>query len=176
MHYMIDLETAGTQPSSVILTVGIVGFDRSGIKEQFYARLAIDEQLDRGRTEDPQTLEWWSDQSEEAKEEAWNGERQEVAEVLTSIERFFAGKYVNGVWGNGATFDNVLYESLCSTYETELPWHWASNRCYRTAVAMLDPNKERRPVNPGVAHNALDDAMIQAEHFIRIASFYPEVL
>ena len=70
---MIDMETLSTQPNCVILTIGAVRFDPkgSGVVERLEIRPTIDEQTEEfDRHIDPETLEWWGKQSEDAINEA----------------------------------------------------------------------------------------------------------
>lgn len=63
---MLDLETLDTRPSAVIVSIGAVEFDTNGPNplREFYRVLQLPPQLSRGRTECPETLAWWSRQSE----------------------------------------------------------------------------------------------------------------
>ena len=50
-HAMIDLETLGTGPDCVVLTIGGVKFNPNDISEpweEFYYRFDVDEQLEKG--------------------------------------------------------------------------------------------------------------------------------
>ena len=70
---MIDMETLSTNPDCVILTIGAVRFDPrgDGVAERLELRPTIDEQTEEfNRSIDPDTVEWWGQQSESAVEEA----------------------------------------------------------------------------------------------------------
>lgn len=61
-HVMVDLETLGTKPGSVILSIGAVTFDLDGSGRDgrtFYQRVNIQSCLDAGMTVDGDTVEWW---------------------------------------------------------------------------------------------------------------------
>ena len=66
VHGMIDLETLGVEPDSVIITLGAIKFDpytnedpHSGL----YLRCDIEEQSEKlGRSIDDNTLAWWTKQ------------------------------------------------------------------------------------------------------------------
>ena len=52
IHAMIDLETLGTKPDAVVLTIGGVKFNPNDMSEthsHFYHRFHVDEQLDKKR-------------------------------------------------------------------------------------------------------------------------------
>ena len=60
---MLDLETLGTRPDCVILTLGAIKFDPFSEKEPgpgIHFRLDIEDQLAKGRTVDDSTIEWWA--------------------------------------------------------------------------------------------------------------------
>ena len=71
---------------------------------------------------------------------------------------------IEGVWGNGASFDNVLLATAYKRLGMETPWPFWKDRCFRTMknVCKVDHSFE------GTAHNALDDARSQAQHLIKI--------
>ncbi len=72
---------------------------------------------------------------------------------------------VVGVWGNGATFDNVLTRVAMEKCGIYVPWAFWQDKCYRT-VKGAHPDIEL--VREGTAHKAIDDALSQAKHLIAI--------
>ena len=72
------------------------------------------------------------------------------------------------VWGNGATFDNVIIRSAFKAVGLPVPWSFRNDKCYRTVANLLP--KERQPAleRSGTAHNALDDAITQAVHLQKV--------
>ena len=65
------------------------------------------------------------------------------------------------VWGNGATFDNVILSNAYKAAGMEQPWKFWDDRCYRTVKGLLPDIKIERL---GTHHNAVYDAMSQARH------------
>ena len=64
-HAMIDLETLGTKPDGVVLTLGAIKFNpytQTEPDKGLYIRLDVDEQTKMGRSVDDGTLEWWGKQ------------------------------------------------------------------------------------------------------------------
>ena len=94
-HAMIDLETLGTGPDCVVLTIGGVKFDPNAISEPyqpFYYKFNVDEQLDKGRTTLESTLEWWGKQEASVREEALGDDnRTPVLEVLQALNKWCVG-------------------------------------------------------------------------------------
>ena len=77
-HVMIDLETLGTTPDAVILSIGGVKFDPNGdrIFDEFIYKLDIDEQQQRGRTTNEDTMSWWATQPRAVIESAFGLEQR----------------------------------------------------------------------------------------------------
>ncbi|POO54357.1 hypothetical protein CPJ18_02345 [Agrobacterium rosae] len=61
LDLMIDIETLGTAPGSVILSVGAVTFnaETGEFGEGFYAAVEPQSAVDMGLTIDVSTLKWW---------------------------------------------------------------------------------------------------------------------
>ena len=64
---MFDTETLGTSSSSVILSIAAVEFDDKNLGRRFHQRISIDSCLKHGLTVSGNTIEWWMDQSAEAR-------------------------------------------------------------------------------------------------------------
>lgn len=163
MNIMIDLETLGTQHNAVILSIGAAMFDEAGISgDTFYVELDAEAQQKMGRTIDASTVKWWAAQRDEARmlltREGLAPQRGLIMldEWLSDIP--FKEREV---WGNGATFDNVLLTSLIKDAGFNSMWPFWGDRCYRT-LKNQHPNVPL--VRKGTHHNALDDAISQAEH------------
>lgn len=163
-HIMIDLETLGTKPGSIVLTVGAVKFSKLGVAEKFYRAISEADCMANGLTSDPSTLEWWRNQSTEARDAAFAG-TDSLRETLLAFTEF-CGDDVIRIWGNGSDFDNVLLEEAYRAAGLGVPWKFTGNRCYRT-IKNLFPKVQVPSV--GTAHNALDDAIFQANHLIAIS-------
>jgi hypothetical protein len=74
------------------------------------------------------------------------------------------------IWGNGASFDNAILAELYRVAKHPSPWEYWNDRCYRTLKNLYKqvvPPPERK----GTHHNALDDAVFQAEHAVSILKF-----
>jgi exodeoxyribonuclease VIII len=69
------------------------------------------------------------------------------------------------IWGNGASFDNVILANAYRRNDLNIPWKYYNDRCYRTMKSLAPHIKMERE---GTHHNALSDAISQANHLIRI--------
>lgn len=166
---MVDLETLGNRPGSVIVAIGAVKFDPDGQEDQampeFYARVTAESCVEAGLTMDPGTVRWWMRQAHEARMEVADESLPRV-DLVPALEDFAGWAFPNaGIWGNGADFDNALLAAAYQAVGMSVPWpHWKS-RCYRTVKALAPKVKMERT---GTHHNALDDARDQARHLLRI--------
>lgn len=171
---MIDLETLGNKPGSVIVAIGAVKFGSGEITSSFYERVDAESCVQLGLRLDAATVMWWLKQSDAARKEITRPGGK-LSEVLMRFS-----SWVNDldaeVWGNGASFDNVLLSDAYDRAQLPRPWKYYNDRCYRTV-------KNLRPEVPimrgGTHHNALDDAKSQAKHLMAMIqgnTDYPEHL
>ena len=110
---MIDLETLDVLPSATILTIGAIKFDpfgddvREKTCEKFYVKVDIDSCDRLGLTTSQDTIQWWSQQSEAAQNEAFSTkDRIPVHEAINKLYKFCWG--AKRVWSHGAGFDIII--------------------------------------------------------------------
>lgn len=158
-HLMLDLETLGTAPGSIILSVGAVKFDpKTGeVGDAFYQNVDRVRSKQMGLREDPETVLWWSKQSREA-QNALETDCVPFGEMHADFLKFFKG--CDRVWAQGASFDPVLYEAACRVAKVAVPWKYWMMRDTRTVydLAGLDDRKVKRE---GTYHRADDDCRHQ---------------
>lgn len=167
-NFMLDLETLGNGYDAMIVAIGAVTFGKDGLGKEFY--VVINPEKASGSLS-PSTIKWWMQQSNEARAIFKKG-TQSVSELLALMEfqtwcGLICPKKDLKVWGNGATFDNVITKSAFERNRLMLPWEYWNDRCFRTFKAMY-PKTEY--VSQGTKHNALDDAKAQAEHMVKLLS------
>lgn len=162
MDVMLDLETLSTVPNSVILTFGAVKFSPwDGDVDQgqgLYYRLDVDEQLQLNRHVYQGTVDWWSTQPEEIREEALGEDRRiSLEKFCNDLNRFLVG--IDNIWAQGPAFDIVILEDLYRQLGRPIPWNFWQIRDSRTLFSVHgDPRKKDRLG----AHNALIDCYYQA--------------
>lgn len=168
-HVMIDLETMGVTPQAPIVSVGAIMFDpnlkklgRRNSGETFYAELDWEWQ---DRKPCQSTVDWWSKQSQEARD-ALGGE-DDLEDVLHGLSAWIPKGAK--VWGNGSIFDIAMLEDAFRQHNIDIPWDFWNVRDCRTVVDMFETNRggfgeSRRGNN----HNALDDATNQAKYIIKM--------
>jgi len=173
-NVMVDLETLAQVPGGVILSIGAVFFDAEGVEDGkgLYKVIEKGSAVKAGLFIDPDTEKWWAQQSESARDvltlAAAGGEGTATLEgALQEFNTFVSrgGTKVVKVWGNGSDFDNAFLSAAYRAAGLKPGWDFWNNRCYRT-LKNLNPHIKLR--RKGVAHNAYDDALTQAEHAVEI--------
>lgn len=178
-NVMIDLETLGVLPGSIILSIGAVFFDaeKNQLGREFYEILNIyDQNTNYDLKMEKHVLGWWALQSLEALEiivAAASSQSLPLAIGLRDFTQFLVDEYpAQGVplkicvWGNGSDFDNALLKvAYFKAFTENVPWHHHSNRCFRTLKNLVPQVGEIERV--GTHHNALDDAKTQALHAMK---------
>lgn len=166
---MIDLETLGTDPNCPVVSLGAVFFDIETKKlgPTFYLPCDVSEQIARGRKPSGDTIKWWMSQSDAAKK-VFHEQAKPMAEVLTLFIQWYKANYPKGayVWGNGSTFDITIMEDLFRDYKIKLPWGYNKAMDLRTFKRFQKGGEQVK--KSGVAHNALDDAISQANYVMGV--------
>ena len=168
-NLMIDLETMGKGNMAAIVEIGACYFDPTNgkIGKTFSRKISLESSIDVGLEMDASTVAWWLRQSSDART-LFTEEGEILPTALYDFQNFVPIDSIDTVqvWGNGATFDNVILKSAFDICGMPTPWkHW-NNRDVRTMVEIgrsilgIDP-KHKLPFK-GVKHKALDDAIHQA--------------
>ena len=173
---MVDLETLGTAPGSVILSIGAVAFNADTPESswsQFYSAPILQASCtDLGLTVDDATVTWWRARVNETTdlrnfyEDTENAYRSmHLAVAITDFKRWFPTGAA--LWGNGANFDNVLLRGAFKACRVPAPWAYYDDACYRT---MKNRFKTQVPAPrfQGLKHDALADALHQTRHLVAI--------
>lgn len=160
---MVDIETLGTKPGCIVLTVGAALFvpQTGEVKSTFYERIAFEDSVLRGLVVEPDTYAWWQKQDEEARKEAFSGEKN-LSEVALAFEQWVRShKGVQDFWCQGTDFDYPIWEAAFKRGSiANFPVKFYQKRDTRTvySVAGFDPAMLTRE---GTYHNALDDTLHQ---------------
>lgn len=165
VNIMVDIETLGTAPGSVIWSIGACSFTRREVLSKFSAKINVQSCLAVGLKIDFATILWWMQQSDEARK-ALDGKGDYLSRALCDLSNFIQQHGAKpAIWGNGAGFDNVLLNSAYEAQGINKAWGFSQDRCYRTMKnAFPQITMERE----GTHHDALSDAVSQAKHLIAI--------
>lgn len=170
---MIDLETLGTGPLAVVVSVGAVAFsfDDSDDLPGYRAVLNRDQQAQLMREEDQGTVEWWAKQSPEARavfQEPQLDLSSELSRLISFVQEHCGSDTKVRAWGNGADFDLVILGSLYKDVKLQAPWRYHQQRCFRTLKSLFPREYEAAKrlssleAGPQPKHDALADAVWQA--------------
>jgi hypothetical protein len=167
---MVDLETLGTNPDTIVVSIGACFFDieTKQLGPTFYMALDIEDQLKKGRSITGSTLKWWMSQSDAVKK-VFHEKSKPTSEVLNTLVYWIkqeTNKKNLKPWGNGNTFDISILENMFNQYNIEVPFMYYNSmdlRTFRRFVA----NNEKVDKSEGTNHNALDDAKNQALFVIK---------
>jgi 3' exoribonuclease, RNase T-like len=159
---MLDIETLGTCPDCVVLTLGAVKFNpyaREEVAGGIYCKPDVDDQIVRGRLVREDTMQWWAEQAEDVREEALGMEgRIPVVQMLQELNRFLVG--VGNVWAQGTVFDIGILEHLYKQYDMVPNWQYWQILDSRTLFKIHGDPRVKGKVG---LHNALEDCVSQAE-------------
>ena len=170
MQLMLDLETLDTKPSAIVLSIGAVLFNQSGIHSEFYTELNFETQLLAKRTQSQSTLNWWLNQQAGRKfnlpSEDYGYQLKEFLNWLKN-EMVFYNPADFRIWGNGSTMDVSIIEDLLCSAGLSIPYHYWQIRDLRTFRELVaDVEKIDESYYEGEKHNALTDAKAQAKYVI----------
>lgn len=129
-------------------------------------------------TRDPRTVQWWSEQSDEA--QVAFADPVDLREALSRFNWWLDSILVTPhpetclpivadlrLWSHGAAFDPPILAAAYAAVGLPVPWHYRAPRDTRTLfdAAGIEDHSEwlQRHHGPmGVSHHALDDAICQA--------------
>lgn len=153
---MLDIETLGLDPGASIVAIGAVRFSESGLGDTFQRSISLTSCQRAGLTIDAETLDWWLAQDELAKDQLSGGTGLET--VLKDFAEWYGD--ADEIWANSPSFDCEILSAAYDAVELDEPWDFWAERDFRT-LQSFDFAPE--PEQAGVEHDALDDAVHQAE-------------
>ncbi len=187
MGAMIDLETLGTVSGSPIVTIGAVVFDpyvcdssEELVRRGITLKVDLSDSIDKSRGVEGATIRWWFEQDDAAIKALVGNDTISMKEALQKLYRYCndRGSFVNEeffpgladmptcstFWAKDPDFDMVLLRYYYELMNEKLPWKYYACRSVRTieAIAWDDPSSKPEFKIPGVAHNAMWDAVHQA--------------
>lgn len=174
-NVMLDLETLGTSAGCTVMSIGAVAFDVDQLKTgpEFHVIISRDSCARLGLFEDSSTVDWWDQQSVEARQTLDHATEagltcQEACGQFRAYLDLVSGRVegerdVLKVWGNGSDFDQPILAKVYDVIGQKPPWEFYNSRCYRTLKGLAPYPKLTRL---GTFHNAVDDARTQATHAI----------
>lgn len=183
--FIIDAETLADKPNSIVVDVSVVVFDPDPTIVQSFdelvasgRRFKIDLKSQKGvRLAQQQTIDWWKEQSQEARQHLAPSDEdvtieQATTEILDYLKKSGVNRWNSQGWCRGQSFDFPLFVDMISqTYKTNYtrdiePVMFWQQRDIRTAIEAysLQRGTLMTPLRKGildgfVAHNSIHDCV-----------------
>jgi len=160
-HVMLDLETMSSDPTAAVIQIGAVPFSLEDIGPGFKTTIDLEDSMRYGTVSGP-TIKWWMEQADAARKSVMSGTRT----LRQGLQDF--GDWMRGLEGGGhkvwahATFDHPILLNAYSKSNLIRPFHYRQCRDLRTLEEFWGGGIEW-PSRKNVHHDALDDAIFQAE-------------
>ena len=171
---MIDIETMSSTHNAAVLAIGLVQFDPEtmNIGRMLEVRCTLSSMRDLGRDIDPNTVEWWLSQSEEAQKMLLAEPRfSDPVAMMARVHEFL--KSCGGqlcLWAKDPTFDLAILHHLADQLKVRWAGHFSREYSVRTMLLLATMNNWKEPFErqPGVKHGALSDAIHQARQVMDV--------
>jgi len=150
---MLDIEKLG-----VIASIAAVEFDGTGDLKTYYRIIDQTSALLLGLPLDEGTIEFWQKQDNQAIGPLLNSKSKvSLQEALVDFKKFVEGN--TWLWAKGPDYDCVELASCYRACNLRIPWFYRNTRDVRTIMALAEVD----PIEPKLKHDALSDAIAQAE-------------
>lgn len=166
---MVDIETMDIEPSAAILSIGAVAFDKRVIstkaelkENSFYTNISIESNQKVGRTMSASTIEWWLKQSKAAQQSLFEDPILPLKTALIKYRMWCEKQNADRYYANDPDFDIVVLNNALKQIGDSSPFAYHMHRSLRTTIEDAYPDDPMPNLDPGIAHNALDDAVKQA--------------
>lgn len=177
-HLMFDIETLGLDDSTVITSLAVVPFkfeEQSNfldlVEKGLFIKFNIEDQIKNfKRTTTQSTIDWWKQQSEDARTISIKPSKQDV-EFVDGLNQMVDYISTTGIqwknsynWARGSNFDFPKLEHAYRHTDIKCPFNTWRVRDVRTYMDILYPegngNYELRDGLPKgfIAHHSLHDA------------------
>lgn len=158
---MLDFETFGNGKNALVVQVGACFFDRTNgnIGETFKMNVDAKSAQESGGEFDADTVYWWMQQHPLAIESILKSPALPIAEVFEGLNFFLS--QAESIWSH-ATFDFVILTETLKRLRMKPKFSYRAARDIRTLKDLAGgiPAIERK----GIHHDALDDAIYQAQY------------
>lgn len=172
-HVMIDTETLGRTPGSVVRSVAAVEFDpQTGeTGRQKVWKIDLTDSMRYGFKVESSTLKWWMMQSDEARREFVEGAETPLVDFLEDFMQFIAATDEEKdftLWCLQLDFDVAMLRTMYSWYnlnvhgcdEEVLPWNFRKVRDVRPYMDALD-SAGLLPPKVADRHTPLADCLLK---------------
>lgn len=143
---MFDIETLGSESTSVVLSASIIHFDHPNttyeelLEKACFVKFNAKQQIEQMRVVETETLEWWNKQHEYVRGVSFTPKKTDLSSVdgINIIKEYIAkhGGPDQTFWSRGS-LDQMCIDSLCKTFDQELITNYNNWRDIRTALDCL---------------------------------------
>jgi hypothetical protein len=189
-HLMLDLETLSTRNDAVVVAIGVAIFNDEHVIDTKHWPLTL---LDLNGHVAGDTLAWWFQQSKEAQQVTFGGDRVAPAQAAYELCELMIKHQPVDVWANDPHFDVTILQSWWERNRLRSPsfpghsyqqpvivqvWPFKYNqpRSYRTILEMarelgFTDEMKTKAMGMYIAHSAVEDAATQARVVIAAKQF-----
>lgn len=191
---MLDIETLGTEPDSIVTELGIYTFSKndSYVPASLYGRIGITDQIHAGRTMSSDTLKWHFEKNAVNFLEYIDADKSNVDDALIALKLFVEAekKKMPGskiyIWANSPIFDIIILKDLYKSlgypieetifnedlfkYQTIMDYRTIANLINKEDLDFIKQGAESES-EEGSYHNALYDAIHQSKVLMKIADY-----
>jgi len=174
-HVMMDIETLSTDSNAVVVSISCVQFDleTGELGFEFEVGLKLNPQVKAGGHVDMDTIMWWMGQEDAAREALTSHYLKPVKDALAELNLWFGHLCATGgfdmkdlkIWGNGATFDNVIVRNLYKRHGMDMVVPYWGDNDVRTLVTMAGIDTRAYKFE-GIKHHGLDDCKHQIKYCV----------
>jgi len=162
---MVDVESLGTHPGSILLSIGAVRFSMGPgrkLGEEFYVNIDVASSLRFGLKIESPTFYWWMRQGDDARWSLSNPKPLQLLDALAAFREFVVPDESPMLWAKPPGFDLGLLQELYRSTDQARPWSHRNERDVRTFCDAAARMKWEYPkIKSSTKHNALADAKAQ---------------
>jgi len=170
---ILDFETLSTRQNAVVLSMAVTVFNVHnenpiGILLQDTMFWNFNTIAQNNRDIEESTLEWWEEQSKEAKDHHRQEPLWHPKEALIDLTKYLKDRKTKYLIGNGIGFDNVLLKNLCQEYGVDYPVPYWGDLDLRTMRWLTDMKKPEFPkeLTPHISsHDTVAEAIVFQQYY-----------
>lgn len=170
-NVMLDLETLGVTPGSIVLSIGAVEFNESNLGNTFHMGIFVESSVLAGMTVDASTAMWWISQTMPAQQAILNitADAATLPSVLGRFSVAFPDWKTKKIWANGAAFDFPILSAAYKAVGMIVPWRYSNEMDMRTIKGCVGKQRwDALKEPPTIAHDGLADAISQARSLQKV--------
>lgn len=164
---MLDFETFGNTSDGAVVQIGACYFDeKTGeIGETFYMNVDADSSIKSGGTMNGDTVYWWMQQSQEARDSVCKEPRVDCHFAFNQLNNFLTE--AKAIWSH-ATFDFVILTNTLKRLHLKPSFSFRATRDIRTLTALANVKKSdmRGIERKGIHHDAQSDCLYQVKYCV----------